>query len=162
MIFKKFFSPVYLFHLILFLSFSISMNNLISFYYINLFFYALTHILIVYLVFYYQHFTLYFVLMFYGVFIDIFLLNEIGPHLIVFISLLVILTYTKKNLFNINPNYIFIIILLIVFAMYLFEMVIADIIFNYSFEFFKFFQLSLISSVIIYPIILFLSKIDSN
>ena len=96
MLFKKYFSPVYFYHSILFLSFSISLNNVIEFEYVNLFFYVLAHLLIIYLCFYYFHFFLYFVFFFYGVFFDIFLLNNIGPHLLVFIFLLVIISFLKK------------------------------------------------------------------
>ena len=61
MLFKKYFSPVYFYHLILFLSFSISLNNMIEFEYVNLFFYVLAHLSIIYLCLYHFHFTLYFI-----------------------------------------------------------------------------------------------------
>ena len=160
MLFKKYFSPVYFYHSILFLSFSISLNNVIEFEYVNLFFYVLAHLLIIYLCFYYFHFFLYFVFFFYGVFFDIFLLNNIGPHLLVFIFLLVIVTFLKKILFNLSSIKIFYVIIVLMFLIFLFEMVFADIILNYNFDYRKYIKLCIIGTVTIYPIVFLFSKFD--
>ena len=160
MLFKKYFSPVYFYHLILFLSFSISLNNLIEFEYFNLFFYVLTHLLIIYLCFYYFHFFLYFVFFLYGIFFDIILLNDIGPHLLVFIFLLVIISFLKKFLFNLSPIKIFYVIIILMFLIFLFEMIFADIILEYNFDYYKYFKLSIIGTIIISPVIFLFSKID--
>ena len=160
MLFKKYFSPVYFYHLILFLSFSISLNNLIEFEYVNLFFYVLAHLLIIYLCFYYFHFFLYFVFFFYGIFFDIFLLNNIGPHLLVFIFLLVIISFLKKFLFNLSSIKIFFIIIVLMFLIFLFEMIFADIILNYNFDYHKYIQLCIIGAIIIFPVVFLFSKID--
>mgnify|MGYP001177644041 CR=1 FL=1 len=160
MLFKKYFSPVYFYHLILFLSFSISLNNLVVFEYVNLFFYVLAHLTIIYLCFYYFHFILYFVFFLYGIFFDIFLLNDIGPHLLVFIFLLVIISSLKKFLFNLSPIKIFYVIIVLMFLIFLFEMIFADIILEYNFDYFKYFRLSIIGTIIISPVIFLFSKID--
>lgn len=160
MLFKKYFSPVYFYHLILFLSFSISLNNLIEFEYFNLFFYVLAHLLIIYLCFYYFHFFLYFVFFFYGIFFDIFLLNNIGPHLLVFIFLLVIVSFLKKFLFNLSSIKVFYVIIALMFLIFLFEMIFADIILNYNFDFYKYIKLCIIGTIIISPVIFLFSKID--
>ena len=161
MLFKKYFSPVYFYHLILFLSFSISLNNLIEFEYVNLFFYVLAHIIIIYLCFYYFNFFLYFIFFFYGIFFDIFLLNDIGPHLIVFIFLLTIIFFTKKYLSSLSSTKISYVILFIIFIIFLFEMIIANIFFNYSFHYNKYFKLCFISTLIIFPAFFIFSKIDT-
>ena len=160
MLFKKYFSPVYFYHSILFLSFSISLNNVIEFEYVNLFFYVLAHLLIIYLCFYYFHFFLYFVFFFYGVFFDIFLLNNIGPHLLVFIFLLVIISFLKKFLFNLSSIKIFFVIIVLMFLIFLFEMIFADIILNYNFDYYKYIKLCIIGAIIISPVFLLFSKID--
>ena len=160
MLFKKYFSPVYFYHLILFLSFSISLNNLIVFEYVNLFFYVLAHLTIIYLCFYYFHFFLYFVFFLYGIFFDIILLNDIGPHLLVFIFLLVIISFLKKFLFNLSSIKIFYVIIVLMFLIFLFEMIFADIILNYNFDYYKYSKLCIIGSIIIYPMVLIFSKID--
>ena len=160
MLFKKYLSPVYFYHLILFLSFSISLNNLIVFEYVNLFFYVLAHISIIYLCFYYFHFFLYFVFFIYGIFFDIFLLNDIGPHLLVFISLLVIISFLKRFLFNLSSMQIFYIIILLMFLIFLFEMIFADIILNYNFDYYNYIKLCIIGTIIISPVFFLFSKID--
>ena len=160
MLLKKYFSPVYFYHSILFLSFSISLNNVIEFEYVNLFFYVLAHLLIIYLCFYYFHFFLYFVFFFYGVFFDIFLLNNIGPHLLVFIFLLVIISFLKKFLFNLSSIKIFFVIIVLMFLIFLFEMIFADIILNYNFDYYKYIHLCIIGVIIISPVFLLFSKID--
>ena len=160
MLFKKYFSPVYFYHLILFLSFSISLNNLIEFEYVNLFFYVLAHLLIIYLCFYYFHFFLYFVFFLYGIFFDIFLLNDIGPHLLVFIFLLVIISFLKKFLFNLSPIKIFYVIIVLMFVIFLFEMIFADIILNYNFDYHKYIKLCIIVIITIYPVVFLFSKFD--
>ena len=160
MLFKKYFSPVYFYHLILFFSFSISLNNLIEFEYVNLFFYVLAHLLIIYLCFYYFHFFLYFVFFFYGIFFDIFLLNNIGPHLLVFIFLLVIISFLKKFLFNLSSIKILYVIIVLMFLIFLFEMIFADIILNYNFDYYKYIKLCIIGAIIISPVFLLFSKID--
>ena len=160
MLFKKYFSSVYFYHSILFLSFSISLNNVIEFEYVNLFFYVLAHLLIIYLCFYYFHFFLYFVFFFYGVFFDIFLLNNIGPHLLVFILLLVIISFLKKFLFKLSSIKIFFVIIVLMFLIFLFEMIFADIILNYNFDYYKYIQLCIIGTIIISPVFLLFSKID--
>jgi len=160
MLLKKYFRPVFIYHLILFFSFSISLNNLIEFEYVNLFFYVLAHLLIIYLSFYYLNFFLYFIFFFYGVFFDIFLLNNIGPHLFVFIFLLVIISSLKKYLFNLSSIKIFYIIIVLMFIIFLFEMIFADIILNYNFDSRKYFVLCIIGVISIYPLFFLFSKFD--
>ena len=160
MLFKKYFSPVYIYHLILFFSFSISLNNFIGLEYINLFFYVLAHLSIIYLCFYYFHFFLYFVFFLYGIFFDIFLLNDIGPHLLVFIFLLVIISFLKKFLFNLSSIKIYYVIIVLMFLIFLFEMIFADIILNYNFNYYNYIKLCVIGVIIVFPVIFLFSKID--
>ncbi len=160
MLFKKYFSSAYFYHLILFISFSISLNNLIELEYINLFFYVFAHLIIIYLCFYYFHFFFYFVLFLYGIFFDILLLNNIGPHLLVFIFLPVIISFLKKYLFNLSSMKIFYIIITLMFLIFLFEMILADIILNYNFDYSKYIQLCIIGLIIVFPVFFLFSKID--
>ena len=160
MLFKKYFSSVYFYHLILFISFSISLNNLIELEYINLFFYVFAHLIIIYLCFYYFHFFFYFIFFLYGIFFDILLLNDIGPHLLVFISLLVIISFLKKFLFNLSSIKVFYLIIVLMFLIFLFEMIFANIILNYNFDYNKYIQLCIIGLIIIFPVFFLFSKID--
>ena len=160
MLLKKFFKPIYIYHFLLFFSFCVSLNKQIEIYYINIFFYSLTHILIIYLSFYYFHFLLFFIFLFYGMLFDIFLLNEIGPHLIVFVVLLSLIMLVKKYLYNLTSLKVFYFIFMLIFVIYFFEMIIADLVFNYSFNILNYFLLTIFSSIILLPIIFLFSKLD--
>ena len=105
-------------------------------------------------------FFLYFVFFFYGIFFDIFLLNDIGPHLLVFIFLLVIISFLKKFLFNLSSIKVFYLIIVLMFLIFLFEMIFADIILNYNFDYYKYIQLCIIGVIIISPVVFLFSKID--
>ena len=160
MIFKKFFTPVFFYHLFLFFTFSISMNNSFSMLYINIFFYVLFHILIIYLAFYYFHYLLYFVYLFYGIFIDYLLLNQIGPHLIVFIFLIFFVSQFQKILINVRSNRILFLIIGTMYLMFLTEMILTELIANYNFDYIRLIHLFIIGTLIIYPIIILFSKIE--
>ena len=160
MIFKKFFTPIFFYHLFLFFTFSISMNNSFSMLYVNIFFYVLFHILIIYLAFYYFHYFLYFVYLFYGIFIDYLLLNQIGPHLIVFIFLIFFVSQFQKILINVRSNRILFLIIGTMYLMFLTEMILTELIANYNFDYMRLIQLFIIGTLIIYPIMILFSKIE--
>ncbi len=160
MFLKNFFTPVYIYHFLLFFSFSVSVNNQIDILYVNIFFYSLSHILIIYLSFYYFHSILFFVFLFYGSLYDIFLINEIGPHLIVFLFLLFFIMSLKKFLFNLSSLKVFYLIFLLILIIYFSEMIIADLFFKYSFNVSDYFLVSAISSITLIPIIFLFSKLD--
>ena len=160
MLLKNFFNPVYIYHFLLFFSFCVSLNKQIEIYYINIFFYSFSHILIIYLSFYYFHFLLFFVFLFYGILFDIFLLNEIGPHLTVFIILLLMISVIKNYLYNLSSIKVFYFIFSLIFVIYFFEMIIADLFFNYNFNFSNYFTLSITSSIILLPTTFLFSKLD--
>ena len=160
MLFKNIFKPVYIYHLLLFFSFCVSLNKQTDFYYVNIFFYSLSHIIIIYLSFYYFHFLLYFIFLFYGLLFDIFLLNEIGPHLLVFVILLLFISIMKNYLYNLSSLKVFYFIFLLIFVIYFFEMIFADLFFNYKFNFYNYFKVCITSSIILIPITFLFSKLD--
>ena len=158
--FAKFFSSVYIFHFILFFSFCVSLNNIINFEIINLIFYVLAHITIIYLCFYYFNFLIYFILFIYGILFDISLFNNIGPHLITFIIFLFIVSLLRKYLFNLTSRTILILLIIIINLIFILEMYLGYLIFNYKINYFNFFKLLMITIIIIFPTIFLYSKID--
>ena len=160
MLLKNFFKPVYIYHCLLFFSFCVSLNTQEDFYYVNIFFYSLSHIIIIYLSFYYFHFLLYFIFLLYGLLLDIFLLNQIGPHLTVFIILLLMISVIKHYLYNLSSIKVFYFIFSLIFVIYFFEMIIADLFFNYNFNFSNYFTVSITSSIILLPTTFLFSKLD--
>ncbi len=160
MLFKNKFKPIYIYHFLLFFSFCVSLNSETNIYYINIFFYSLTHIIIIYLCFYYFHFILFFIFLFYGSLFDIFLLNEFGPHLIVFIILLMLILMIKKYLYNLSPLKVFYLIFSLIFIIYFSEMIFADLLFSYKFNIHDYFIVSITSAIILLPVIYLFSKLD--
>ena len=81
--------------LIFIFSFIVNSNNSFSLIYTSL--YCVFHFLIIYLGIYYYRNALYFIFFLYGLGLDVLWLNEIGPHLIVFMFMLVFFNLTKIN-----------------------------------------------------------------
>ena len=104
-------------NIILIISFSISVNSFILFPNINNAFYVLFHLTFIYLIFYHYHYYLYVVALIYGILFDILLLNNIGVHLISFISILFSFILLRKYLIRLSSYQIILIyfITLIIF-----------------------------------------------
>ena len=149
------------YNLILFLLFSLSLSLIESFAIINSISYIFLHFVIIYLGLYYYRRTLYTIYFLYGLGIDILLINQIGPHLFIFMALLLFLYSIKKYLNYLSSHKIYLLILFIQLLVILLEMLLAGFFFDYDFNFdkyLKFFFLSIISS---YPVFFIFSKIDN-
>ena len=131
MVSKLLSSQTIIYHLILFFSFSLSVNYFINLEFINFLSYVFFHLTLIYLVFYFFHFSLIFISFLYGVFFDIFLIDFISPHLISFLVFVFLFYYTKKFLLNFSSNTISYIIIGITLLMFVSETLIANIFFNY-------------------------------
>ena len=131
MVSKLLSSQTIIYHLILFFSFSLSVNFFINLEFINFLSYVFFHLTLIYLVFYFFHFSLIFISFLYGVFFDIFLIDFISPHLISFLVFVFLFYYTKKFLLNFSSSTISYIIIGITLLMFVSETLIANIFFNY-------------------------------
>ena len=100
--FSKFLNSSSKLNIILIISYSISVNSFILFPNINNAFYVLFHLTFIYLIFYHYHYYLYFVALIYGILFDILLLNNIGAHLITFLSLLILFILLRKYLIRLS------------------------------------------------------------
>ena len=89
-----------IYHIILFFSFSLTVNYFVDLKIVNFIAYALFHLTLIYFIFYFFHFTLFFIFFLYGVLFDIFLINNIGPHIISFLIFLTAFKLLKKILLN--------------------------------------------------------------
>ena len=139
---------------------SILINGITVFPIINTIIYLLIHFLMIYIGLYHFKKILYLVFFICGIIFDIFLINEIGPHLIVFMLLILLLNNLKKFLFSLSSQKMFLIIILILFCSIIFEMLIALLLFNYTFEIKNLFQYIVISIFISYPTLYFFDKVD--
>ena len=153
-------SQTIIYHLILFFSFSLSVNYFVDLELINFFSYVFFHLTLIYLVFYFFHFSLIFISFLYGIFFDIFLIDFISPHLISFLVFVFLFYYSKKYLLNFTSTTISYIIIGVTLLMFISETLIANIFFNYPINYQNLSWLFFTSLIIFFPSLLIFSKID--
>ena len=154
-------SQTIIYHLILFFSFSLSVNYFVDLEFINFFSYVFFHLTLIYLVFYFFHFFLIFISFLYGIFFDIFLIDFISPHLISFLVFVFLFYYSKKYLLNFSSSTISYIIIVLTLLMFVFETLIANIFFNYPINYQNLGWLFFTSTIVFFPALFFFSKIDN-
>ena len=153
-------SQIIIYHLILFFSFSLSVNYFVDLEFINFLSYVFFHLTLIYLVFYFFHFSLFFISFLYGVFFDIFLIDYISPHLISFLVFVFLFYYNKKYLLNFSSTTISYIIIVVTLLMFVSETLIANIFFNYPINYQNLSWLSFTSLIVFFPSLFIFSKID--
>ena len=153
-------SQTIIYHLILFFSFSLSVNYFVDLEYLNYLAYVLFHLTLIYLVFYFFNFSLIFISFVYGIFFDIFLVNFISPHLITFLVFVLIFYYSKKYLLSFSSNKISFIIIGIIFIMFILEALLANILFNYPINYENLGWLFLTLFIVFFPSLLLFGRID--
>ena len=158
--FSKFFNSGIKLNIILIISFSISVNSFILFPNFNNVFYILFHLTLIYLIFYHYHYYLYFVALIYGILFDILLLNNIGVHLISFISILFSFILLRKYLIKLSSYQIIFIYFITLIIFLLFEQLLANLLYNYKFNMVAIFNFILISLIIFIPTIFLFTKLD--
>ena len=158
--FSKFLNSSSKLNIILIISFSISVNSFVLFPNVNNAFYILFHLTLIYLIFYHYHYYLYFVALIYGILFDILLLNNIGVHLISFISILFSFILLRKYLIRLSSYQIILIYFITLIILFLFEQILANLIHNYKFNMSSFFIFFFISLIIFIPTVFLFSKLD--
>ena len=153
-------SQIIIYHLILFFSFSLSVNYFVDLEFINFFSYVFFHLTLIYLVFYFFHFSLIFISFLYGIFFDIFLIDFISPHLISFLVFVFLFYYSKKYLLNFTSTTISYIIIGVTILMFVSETLIANIFFNYPINYQNLSWLFFTTLIIFFPSLFIFSKID--
>ena len=158
--FSKIFNSTSKLNIILIISFSISVNSFIFFPNVNNAFYILFHLTLIYLIFYHYHYYLYFVALIYGILFDILLFNNIGAHLITFLSLLFLFLFLRKYLIRLSSYQIIFIYFITLIVLLLFEQFLANLINDYKFNGFLILNFFLISLIIFIPAIFLFNKLD--
>ena len=123
-------------------------------------FYCIFYLFIIYVAIYHYKNLLFFIYFFYGLMLDILLLNEIGPHLLVFILFLFLLNFSLKFLYNLSSTKIYFFIISIQTIMILMLMSISYLFFSIDFNVLYMIQIILLTLVLSYPLFIFFSKID--
>jgi len=161
MLLSKYPVPFTYYNITLIILFSLSIGSIESFSIINSISYIFFHFVIIYLGLYYPRMTLYSIYFLYGLGFDIILINQIGPHLFIFMTLLLFFYLTKKYFAHLSSQRIYLFILFIQLLVILLEMLLAGFLFNYDFNFDKYLKFFFISIISSYPIFYIFSKIDN-
>ena len=157
---SKYFNSFIIYNIFLIIFFSLTVNGLPIFPIVNKIFYSIFHFLIIYLGIYYYRKKLYLIYFLYGLGFDLFWINEIGPHLIVFMLALMIFYLTFKYLNNLRKMNIYLMLLITQITMILFEMIISQLMFGFSFNLNYFLEIAFLSIIFSYPVFILFSKID--
>ena len=158
--FSKFLNPSSKLNIILIISFSISVNSFVLFPNVNNAFYVLFHLTLIYLIFYHYHYYLYVVALIYGILFDILLLNNIGAHLISFLSLLILFVLLRKYLIRLSAYQIVFTYFLTLIILLIIEQFFANLIHNYKFNIDSIFNFILISLIIFIPTVFLFTRLD--
>ena len=153
-------SKIIIYQITLFIFFCISVNHFVDLKFVNYLAYVFFHLTLVYLVFYYFNFFLFFVLFLYMVLLDIFLIDYISPHLLSFLSFILLFYSTKKYLLNISSNNISYIIFFSVLIMFIEQALIANFLFNYPLKFDNLGWLFITTMIIFLPSLFLFARID--
>ena len=149
---------IYIFLLVI--SLSIMISGIPEYPLVNFITYLFIHFLLIYLGIYHFKFILYFIYFFVGILFDIFLLNEIGPHLLVFMILIFFLSQLQKFLNIFTSFRIFALILVILFISFSLEKFLSLILYNFSFDLDDLLKFIIFSILLSYPIFYLFNKID--
>ena len=155
---SKYFSSFVIYNILLIIFFSLIVNGLPLFPIVNIIFYSIFHFLIIYLGIYYYRKKLYFVYFLYGLGLDLFLINEIGPHLIVFMLALIIFYLTFKYLNKLRKLNIYLMLLITQMTMIFFEMIISQLMFGFSFNLSYFLKIALLSIIFSFQYLSYFQK----
>ena len=161
MLLSRYLVPFTYYNLLLIILFSLSVSSIESFSIINSISYIFLHFVIIYLGLYYYRRTLYSIYFLYGLGFDILLINQIGPHLFIFMTFLFFINLSKKYFIYLSSQRIFLLILFIQILIILLEMLLTDFFFDYDFNLNKYLKLVFISIISSYPIFFIFSKIDN-
>ena len=99
---SQYYNSFIIYNILLIIFFSLTVNGVPLFPILNIICYSIFHFLIIYLGIYYYRKKLYLIYFLYGLGLDLFWINEIGPHLITFMFALSIFYLTFKYLNNLR------------------------------------------------------------
>ena len=148
------------YNIILLIIFAIVVNPINDLLIIYYSLYCIFHFLLIYLGIYYYRKSLYIIFFLYGLGLDLLWINEIGPHLLTFVFLLLILLLFKKYIINFNYLRIYFFLILLQILMIFIEIFLTFILFNNPINLIFMIKLFLLSIVLSYPLFVVFSKID--
>jgi len=149
-----------IYNIILFIVFCIIVNPRSDFvnFYVSI--YCIFHFLLIYIGVYHYRKILYFLFFLYGLGLDLLLINEVGPHLLVFMTTLYVLQISLKYLYNLKNFQIYLFLLFSQLSLIFIETLLLYIFFNVDLNTRYLIQIIILSLILSYPIFLLFSKID--
>jgi len=147
-----------LYLLIIFFILILTINSY-DFFYLELIFYVTLHILFIFYSFYDDFKINYFIVFLLGFVLDLFLINDFGPHLLVFMFFYLLINKIKRFFINQKQLILITINLLFVILILFTEKILIFIIYGSSFSYYILLQSIIISAVLYYPIYLILNMI---
>ena len=160
MLLKKHLNSFNVYIVILFLSSAFAISGEQGLPIINFIFYLFIHILLIYLCIYHFKIILYFIFFLIGIIFDIFIINEIGLHVLTFMLLILFLNLLKKIIISLSSIKIYVFIYIVICFSLIFEMVISAFMFNFNFNFYNLIKGMFIYLIISYPSFYIFSKVD--
>jgi len=160
MYYLKFLKSFYIYNFLLIFLFSVSINSLNAFYSVNIVSFVVFHFVIIYLSLYYYRKIIYLIFFIFGLGFDIFLINQIGPHLIVFLLSLFLLHLTKRLYQNLDSIEVYFLIFFIITMMFFLEMFLIKLFFGYNLNIDNYLKLIMISILVSFPVFFTFSRID--
>ena len=157
---SQYYNSFIIYNILLIIFFSLTVNGVPLFPILNIIFYSIFHFLIIYLGIFYYRKKLYLIYFLYGLGLDLFWINEIGPHLITFMFALSIFYLTFKYLNNLRKLNVYLMLLMTQITMILFEMFISQLMFGFYFNLNDFLEIAIFSIILSYPVFYIFSKID--
>ena len=160
MFLRKHLSAFKIYIFLLVISLSILISGLSDFYIINFVPYLFIHLLLIYIAIY--HFrTIYYLIFFViGIILDIFIINEIGPHIIVFMLSVPLLKRSRKLISTLSPLKIFFLIVIFLIIALIFEIILSILLFNIHQPINYLLNSIFVAFLISYPVFYFFNKID--
>lgn len=154
------FKSFYIYNIFLIIIFCVIINSNYNFEIFYSASYCLLYFLLIYIGIYHYKKILYIIFFFYGIGLDIFLLNEIGPHLLTFMFALILLKLISKYLYNQSSIKIYFILLILELTMIIFVMIFSKLLYNFPLNLNYIIQIIILSFILSFPIFLFFAKID--
>ena len=151
-------------NLYLFIIFFILILSINSFQniYIELVFYVILHIVFTLYSFYDDFKLNYFIVFIIGFVLDLFLINNFGPHLLTFMFFYLLISKINKYFINQKQPIIILSNLLFVFSILFVEKVLIYLIYSFNINFHTLLQCIIFSTILFYPIYLILNIIKSK
>ena len=118
---------------------------------LDLFFYILLHILFIYLIFFYDNKINYYTTFLIAFILDLYLVNNFGPHLIIFLLMFTIIKKFKIFFNNKNPQYLIFANLIIIYIMLVLETIIWIIFYDNSLNLYVLINYFIVLILIYYP-----------